>query len=375
MSYQQYIPTSSLYLSLRYLQRSNYYGAYQYAVRLLEMEPYHCNGHLILSLIYSSYSKTKHHASFFYEIALEYNPSCRLPSGLFHDHHLSSIILSSQQLNDEPSDPLDLHLDAIRESINGKRTLYQIFLFVAENYPQFVSDFSISSFELFLQRIQLLLPLSQTCEDVSEQIIPIPTTNTRLNFFQQWPIYEQIAYVYNWPLVQNVFGETVLGLSDALSRLGIPNSITPSPSKLMSDEVIIKPVGGPRNTRTDLNYVIWNFEKNPNVAQEGDQVNIGFILNACEREESAYEYSYFTSSVTYWESIPTSILKWKAIQPQLASLLESVGVHDLPHLVPTFLPLTTIQFSILQTNFRGLFTSFPSLPSIFFLHTRCHSNH
>jgi hypothetical protein len=360
MSYQQYLPTSSLSLSLKYLQSSNYYGAYLYAIRFLEMEPYQCEGYLILSLIYNN-PNTKYHASFFYEIAFEYNPYCNFSPDLFHDLHLLPTTLSPQQLKDPPSDPPDPYLDALRQSINGNHTLYQIFLSLAQNYPQLVSDSSIYSFELFLQKVNHLL--SQTCDETSLPIqIPIPTMNTRLNLSQKWPIYEQIAYIYNWPLIQTVFGETVLGLSDALSRLGIPNAITPSPEKLLSNEVIIKPVGGPKSAgnRRDLNYVIWNFEKNPNVAQEGDRVNIGFILNACAREESAYEYQYFTSSLTYWESIPTSMLKWKAIQPKLAAVLESVGVTEkLPHLVPTFLPLTTIQFSILKTNFRGLFFPFP----------------
>ncbi len=77
------------------------------------------------------------------------------------------------------------------------------------------------------------------------------------------------------------------------------------------------------------------------------------MFDACDREESAYERNYFLASSTYWESIPTSSAKWKLIQPQVQSILKGTDDNGLPHFVPTFLPLHTIQFSLVAENFKG----------------------
>lgn len=357
MSFQEYRSKSAYYLSIHYLLNHNYIGGYHYAIRLLELEPFNCYGHLLLSWIYFQMDK-EYSSSFYMEIAFSLNESCHINHPPFDDFISLPIILSKcDKLSTD-----DSLFEAVTELIDGKRTLGQIFLLLQTQYHHLIPDFSIYSLERFIQTVQVF----QNCHETKTCINPtflIPTTFARVNFDQLW-LMDKVLYIYNWPVVQNIFGETVVGLSDAFSRLGMPNAIISTTSEMKENDVIIKPVGGPMSVRLDINYVIWNFEKNPNLAKKGDQINIGFTKNACDREESAYEYSYFTLCTTYWESIPTSMIKWRAIQPQLSSILQSKGIPNLPHLVPTFLPLSTIQFSVLMRNFKGRIYSL--FNSIFF---------
>jgi hypothetical protein len=349
-----YRAQSSFLLSLHYLQKSNLIGGYHYAVRLLEIEPFDCRGHLLMSKIYSSL-KSSHRASLYHEIALSLDPLCTI-----HSHLVTPLFLLPSSPDHGP--PLqDPYLLAIINTINQltDQSLYTLFLSLQRTYPNLISDSSVYSLELFLNQFERLFPLSSSSSfsfSSPSAFIPfiIPTLATYLNLSHEWPL-EHLVYIFNWSLVQNIFGETVLGLFDAITRLSIPTGITSSTHHLTPDDVIIKPVGGPYSTRIDIHYVIWNFEKNPNVAQEDDQENSGFIIDACGREESAYEYQYFTFSTTYWESIPTSMAKWKVIQPKLKSILQKIGIDNgPPHLVPTFLPLTIIQFSLLKANFQRI---------------------
>jgi hypothetical protein len=359
--FPRYRAQSSYLLSIYYLQNNNLIGGYQYAVRFLEIEPFNCRGHLLISWIYL-HLKSSHRASFYREIALSLDPLCTIHSSLFNNFLILPFILP-------PTPTLPLHDPFLLAIINTLKSadrdgnsdinLYSIFLSFQRNYPEHIVDSSIYSYELFLNQYERIFSPS------SDSPLMIPTLATRLDLSQEWPL-EHLVYVFNWSVVQNIFGETVLGLFDAITRLGIPSGITSSTHHLSHNrDVIIKPVGGPYTTRIDINYVIWNFEKNPNVAAQGDQENIGFITDACGREESAYQYDYFTSCTTYWESIPTSMAKWKVIQPKLSTILNKVGIDTLPHLVPTFLPLTIIQFSLLKANFQRL--KFPSPSFDFFL--------
>lgn len=318
----EYSSIVSNVLCSRLLQSNNLISAYRYSLRALEIVPdnaaatgclariYHKLGDFIRAsyyaeLVYSNSLKDKHFDHATELLFIQMRESLR--------HFVYPV--SPPRFNCPLSNNIDVcHLI---NKFNGSLTVLDVYKAFQAEFPVSHRGSSVLAREEFLELVTSVLS-SQTdmfLHPPEHTSIAPFVTSFRGEFLEEtenekvcvkWPLHRTI-FIYSDLQVYSTFGETAVGLSDALNKLGVPNSVVSVP-EAGDDSVVIKMVSGPAGKPEAKHYVVWNFEKAPTVAMPG--APFGFIKDQCDREEAAYIIFYIENAHSFWDSIPSNMMKW-----------------------------------------------------------------
>jgi hypothetical protein len=366
----QYSSTASTLLCHHFLKNDDLPSAYRYGLRALEIVPDDIDAIACLCTVYynmgdfiraSFYSEVMYEASPTHYVALEniIDPMFIHMRNTFHSavYPVSAVTVTC---------PMSSNLQIVcrlNRMFNGSVSVLDVYKSVQAELPASQRGSSVLAREEFLELATAalaaashtdLLCMSDDTQDQATSVVPSITplfgdfvdVADNENVCIKWPVHRAIA-IYNDVQVYSTFGETAVGLSDALNKFGVPNSVL-STTETSEGTVLIKMVSGPTGNPQPAHYVVWNFEKGPTVAMPG--APFGFIHDQCGREEAGYLLFYLEQAHSFWDSIPSNMIKW-AVAPE--NVTHKSHLPGQPTFVPGFVADNVLRFARLTQLFSG----------------------
>ena len=373
---REHIATSaaaSSALCYHFLDAGDLVSSYRYALRSLENVPHYMDAVACLAATYytiGSYVK----ASYYAELLYIASPSLTVPVDgvwrslfLYLSEHMPALVRPVAPHTSPPLAPTQTQhvLHRIGHMLNGSMSVLRVYEALQAELSVLLRGPSVVASEEFLEHVEAALsPQTHTqwfddgsslTGDASYDVRHGPFLDgDRLSsgsiegqdMCVLWPPDKSVN-IFSYVGACRTYGETVVGLSDALNKLGVPNAVI-SESRSEDNAVLVKALSGPLSAMPVLDFVIWNFEKSPIVTLPGEPY--GFVFDQCGREEAAYLPHYIIDSSVFWDSIPSNFLKW-ARAPE--SITRKSLLRDEPVYVPGFVTDNVLRMSRLQQRFGG----------------------
>jgi hypothetical protein len=347
-TFPEHSSDSASMLCRYYLSRGEYAAAYRNALRSLEMIPDHPLGISCLASIYYELKKY-HRASFYAELLYRKYPlHNEFAVKNVHQHlylHLNEVLPSMLYpiATNNQNSP-----NKIQDLLDGSMSTLSAYERLQMELPLYLRGVAIIvSREGFLHLVENIL--------AGANIGQIDTIYDPAGYDDKlcvkWPLHKKLR-VYYFHLLAGTFGETIVGLSDALNRLRIAHTIT---SHITSDEdpdtILIKATGAPlyADAPKPSEVIFWNFEKGPKLAVDGEPT--GFLRDSCGREEASIDSRYFESYFMFWDSIPSNMLKWNNSQDHLT---HKSKLQREPIFMPSFVAENVLRMAHTNLLFQGM---------------------
>lgn len=376
---RDYIETSTAACSLlcyHYLSYGNVISSYRYALRSLENVPHYIDA---VACLAATYYATGNYirAAYYAELVHITSPSLTIPVDgvkrplfLYLSEQMPAVVRPVAPPSSPPSVPTYTQhiLHRISHMLNGTMSLLSVHKALQTELSVLHRGPSIVATEEFLEQIEAALnPQTHTQgldeisyrnrhpEDVIYDIRYEPFLDGDIvasvgqdgqDLCVRWPA-DKFVKIYSFIGTSRTFGETLVGLSDAFDKLGVPNGVM-SDVHDEEESVVVKAVGGPATGLPNKNFILYNFEKGPVVALPGQPY--GFIFDQCGREEAAYLSDYMNDTLILWDTIPSNLLKW-ARAPQ--SITHKEFLREEPVYVPGFVTDSVLRMTRLQQRFHG----------------------
>ena len=363
LEYIQYSSIASNLLCHYYLEQHDLVAAYRYALRSLEIVPDRLEAIACLAAV--NFNRLSFMRAAFYSEHV-YHLAVKVPVESAGDHlfiHLRDTM--PQAVYPKVSTEARRHLQSsdstlmkVANTLDGSVSVWMAYMTLQKDLPSMLRGSSVLSKEEFLEYVEALLSPEEhsgwfSSSDVSSyDILESPFLREDILVVEdsdmcvQWPVDKSIN-ICSLHQLYSTFGETNIGLSDALNKLGVSNRI---PSTPISDtnNVLVRSTGGERLGDSPEKFIIWNFEKAATAAVCGSPT--GFIKDSCGREESAYANGYVNESMLYWESIPSNMIKWDRAPEAVThkSLLPQAPIY-----VPGFVPDNVLRMTRANMLFGG----------------------
>jgi hypothetical protein len=350
-------------LSFIYLQRRNYKIAFSYATRSSNTDPKNTLSYYALSIL-NHRTNTWAKSHFYLEVASAIETTLNLPFEISREREeimqqgLNALLYVSPEWQNHEN----LFIRNIARQISQSSSLYDAYKSLQFASKTSRRGLSIVAMEDFLHIGCIVINCPSTLLYPAAQIIHYPFYHNQdvissSEFCVKWPTDK--AFVLQFELTQiGIFGETMVALSDALSRLGIQHRISLFPSHINSTNEIIIHTSINLTKLEGYNHIVWNFEKNPTVTraatEDDDAGRVNFMLNSCQRDIAKYPFSYINTSISYWESIPSALYRWATLPDDYRGAIQRGKGSTVPYLVPSFIPNNIILLEKIIQRFDGL---------------------